>query len=86
MLILFGNKRKEIMYEKDQHIHSGIIYLILLHSDRTVQTTPPLTSLSQSTTCTCYLRHSSEPHYRQQFLTSDILYSSMIYHLMEFLQ
>jgi len=89
MLILFGNKRKEILYKiyyKDQDMHSGIMNVILLYSGQTVHCsyyTIAHHSGSQSTTYTCYVRHSTQPRSRQQFLTSNILYSSMIYHLTE---
>jgi hypothetical protein len=35
----------------------------------------------QSTTYTCYVHPSTETHFRQQFLTSNILNSSLFYHL-----
>ena len=38
-------------------------------------------SRSQSTTCTFYVRHLTQPHYRQQFSTSNILYTAIFYHL-----
>ena len=36
---------------------------------------------SQSTTCPFFVRHSTEPHCRQQFVTSSVLYLSLFHHL-----
>jgi len=68
-------------------MHSGSMNVILLYNDQTVHCsnyTIAHHSGSQSTTYTCSVRHYTEPHSRQQLLTSNILYSSMIYHLTEF--
>jgi len=67
--------------------------VILLYSDR-VHVSVPSSLLcklqqyntahrfaSQFTTYTWYVHHSTEPHCRQQISTSNILYSTLFYHL-----
>jgi hypothetical protein len=68
-------------------MHSGSMNVILLYNDQKVPCSNYIIahhSGSQFITHACYVRHYTEAHSRQQFLTFNILYLSMIYHLTEF--
>jgi len=63
---------------------------VILWNDGTVPNSPLFKLLHRSLICTTihhisrYVRHSTEPHSGQQFfLTSNILYSSLLYHITE---